>query len=834
MNACFDKLKVEGAGYSKEELEAIRNEANRFIAQHMGKMSDAEMQAALKAEIENKEAQAALTKWRKAIDLDKQAEMMLLGRQASGLRKNNPLLGFRALLVEEHGDVEGLRASAFRRGTAYRVKYHDQLFRGVLEREDPVLWKIWTHDTLEADIAEGMMRISNGKTLEGLPANAARIAKQLHVVEREMLRDLNQNAVAAKATEQYAGPNVHDPVRVQKVSKPQFVAWMLERFDMKDMDDAAAKAARFGEAYDHIVSTIHGEPEERFGHVSAAKAQAAGRDFIPKSSQAWLEHTQTFGYGSLRETWTRMMASRARLLGLMETMGYNYRSNLKTVIENFIAHEPMAPEKRRELLQSEWNGMGTGRIEVLLKHVTGEANIPTNATMANVMSWVRTVTRLSILGAAMPAHLNLWATAAADLHYIGWRGAEGHERGYLSNFADVLKAQFAHLGSQERRDFANTWGIATDGLIHSLYTAFDTQGNVQRNINNLYFNVNLMHPFINSVKLAYAAQLGAMHHNWSGLGFDALPKGQQIVFRNHGITPAMWDVIRTAKAEIGDYRIISPEKLRAIDDETIKAYAAKTSDDRKVRTIRDDIATRYTSMMLDRMDVAVAGVTPKTRADLVGNTQPGNLWGDAARSFAMIKTYPVQMWHSLVGRELYGYGMMRARDALLGGHSGYAFAKIFTLSAALGYISLTIKELAAGKTAPDPMSGDTWMKSMIRGGALGLYGDFLLSAAGDTKKKGIDTLGYLAGPLFGKASEMLDLLHDVMSVPIADQPEKPGARIFRSLYHDVPLNNLLGVRLALDNLIYYNIMEEMNPGYLHRTQRNLERSTGQHYWNMPH
>ena len=50
---------------------------------------------------------------------------------------------------------------------------------------------------------------------------------------------------------------------------------------------------------------------------------------------------------------------------------------------------------------------------------------------------------------------------------------------------------------------------------------------------------------------------------------------------------------------------------------------------------------------------------------------------------------------------------------------------------------------------------------------------------------------------------------------------------------NIPLNNLWYTRAAVDHLIWNNILEQVNPGYLARVRRNTRNNTGQDFWWNP-
>ena len=63
--------------------------------------------------------------------------------------------------------------------------------------------------------------------------------------------------------------------------------------------------------------------------------------------------------------------------------------------------------------------------------------------------------------------------------------------------------------------------------------------------------------------------------------------------------------------------------------------------------------------------------------------------------------------------------------------------------------------------------------------------------------------------------------------------QDPRAKAVRALVNSTPFLNIFYARLALDHLILHSIMESLNPGYLRRYERQVERDNNQTFWLPP-
>mgnify|MGYP001594006474 CR=1 FL=1 len=60
-----------------------------------------------------------------------------------------------------------------------------------------------------------------------------------------------------------------------------------------------------------------------------------------------------------------------------------------------------------------------------------------------------------------------------------------------------------------------------------------------------------------------------------------------------------------------------------------------------------------------------------------------------------------------------------------------------------------------------------------------------------------------------------------------------GAKLLRTGINTLPGINLFYTRAALDYLILYQMQESINPGYLRRMERRIEKENGQKFFLPP-
>ena len=60
-----------------------------------------------------------------------------------------------------------------------------------------------------------------------------------------------------------------------------------------------------------------------------------------------------------------------------------------------------------------------------------------------------------------------------------------------------------------------------------------------------------------------------------------------------------------------------------------------------------------------------------------------------------------------------------------------------------------------------------------------------------------------------------------------------GGDLVRLAKGNIPFANLFYVKGAMDYLVWYQLQEALNPGYLRRMERRVKRENDQEYWLAP-
>lgn len=110
---------------------------------------------------------------------------------------------------------------------------------------------------------------------------------------------------------------------------------------------------------------------------------------------------------------------------------------------------------------------------------------------------------------------------------------------------------------------------------------------------------------------------------------------------------------------------------------------------------------------------------------------------------------------------------------------------------------------------------------------MGIYSDFLF---GEKSRTGNSFETALAGPAGGIFGNGISLYQDIMAGKLGEGPQANAARL---VINNIPGNNLFYVRAALDYTILNSFYEWLNPRYLRRMRRRIEKENNQTFYRQP-
>ena len=736
--------------------------------------------------------------------------------------------GFKALLAGSQMRRAGARDSV----QAQQDSALGDFLGGIIaDMESQNLWKLFISETMARETADALFRLDMPEAkMDGLPKEAIKIAEIIHKYQESARSLENRHGAWVGKVAGYVMRQSHDPFRIRKVSYAEWRDFVLPLLDMEKTFGVRGVTnieASLSTMYDNFASGLHRQfdPDEalqiafRGQGRSIARKVSESRVLYFKDGKAAFDYNERFGTAKFTDAVLGGLESSARAIGLMKKLGTNPQMmimRLMDTVEENLRSDPISKAKFHEQRQS---------ILDLLAILDGSANIPGNQLAARIGANTRVWQSVSKLGGAVVSSFADIPVYAAEAKFQG--------RGFLSGMADAIGGLLQGRGSAEQKAIMNDLGVFFESMRNGVIRRFDTEtnlGGAMTSLQTKFFKWNGLSWWTEvlqkSSALSMSADLAAMRN----LSFDKIRPEMQNILSLYNIDAGKWDLIRQGVIrEVDGRAYMTPEGFINIPRPALENYLnsiGRQVNDASVENLVSDLQASFRAMFVDRAEHAVIETDARTRQFLLRGTKPGTVWGETARFIAQFKSFPVALWQRALGREVYGKGYNSVADFLKNGKGDrLGLVNLILWMTLFGYAAMSAKDILRGKSPRDPNSPSTWLAAMLQGGAFGIYGDFLF---GEMKNRfGGGFLATLAGPTFGTVEDIADIYGRLRS------GEDAAAATFRTTVANTPFANLFYARIALDYLILYRIQEWMNPGYLRRMERRIERENAQQFLIRP-
>lgn len=669
--------------------------------------------------------------------------------------------------------------------------------------------------------------------------NAARQIAETVLPLVNMTRD-RLNAAGARIAEatDYVAHTEHDPRKMRAAAGPgrspdeAFGAWWqaeqprwseqaFEDVTPREGESTQQARTRFARSvFDALVSGIHmtavGQTGIKFeGPGNLSKRVSQPRLIRYKDAQSWIEHQQQFGSSpTLMASIMATLDKSARQVALMEKLGTNPGGNFNTLIG-----------KIEETYRSDLDGLEKFRGKVAgLKNVMGRLdgslNIPENQMWANIAASTRTIESMSSLGGVGVTHFaSIWPTVTSEMVH--------HGISRLETLGNMVPALTRGKGSAERQAILADLGAYASGLSRDMFSRWQPDDPIPGRISslaNVFMKYTGIHYVFDNTQAAVREMLAQQLGRSVDKSFAQLDPHLSQMLGKYGLGEEEWNLLRAVKdMPVSEgRRYMTPNMAREIDPEAAQAYATARglADTEAVsRSLSDKLLSYYSDA------AAHAVVTPgvRERAILLGSTRPGSLGGELLRFTTQFKMWPVAAMSQVIGREI--FMSLSAKEA------AWNLGTLTALSAAFGYLRMTINDVATGRPVRNPMDPKTMLAGMAQGGGVGILGDFLF---GETNRMGGGLVSTLMGPIASDADTLVQLFNKFRADATDPAHNKHKNGQFADLWPDlahfawrhVPFANLVYLKGALDYMIAYHLFEAASPGWWERTNRRLQKEQG--------
>jgi len=635
------------------------------------------------------------------------------------------------------------------------------------------------------------------------------------------LRDrFNRNGGDIGQLEDWGMPHHHSQLEVAKAGREKWIADitpMLDREHYFNPDGTRMDDAQLHDFLGNAWTTIATggankvEPGKFAGGGARANRGNASRQIHFKDADSYMKYQEAYGERSLYEVLTHHIESVAKDIALVETLGPNPDNTFRYFKDKAVRDGKLAdPIKSGKLDEAAVNS------ENLYNIVAGKSMPVASESLAKGFDTLRNWLVASRLGSAVISSFSDEATMQLT--------AKLNNLPAMQLLANELKTLNPANRLEER--VANRAGLGLRTMVASLNRFGQTglRDGFSKRLSSAVIRVQGLNAITEARRRAFGvtmmSAIGSVAKNHKSL--SALDAMDHRILLSKGITETDFQVWKKAQLENwgdGNNTMLTPESIYRIPDEALKDLGDPVR-------LREQAATKLLAHTLEETDVAVIEPGAKERSMTGAGLQRGTWKGELAKSFFLFKSFPLAMIQRHWNR---GMSMPNA-----GGRAAY-LATLMAATTVLGAASMQVSEVLNGR---DPRSlnpsdkGGTrnWIQAMLKGGSLGIYGDFLFS---DASQYGQSPVASFMGPVVGMGEDVFNLTQGNIMQAMQGKDTHLGAEIVKFGKSNTPGASLWYAKAALDHLIFHQLQEYYSPGYLSTMKSRAQREFGQQYYWEP-
>lgn len=618
--------------------------------------------------------------------------------------------------------------------------------------------------------------------------------------------------------ENWGIPQHHSMEKVGRVSQDKWVSDVIGKLDRKYYikDDGqlmsdAELTAFLGEAYNTIATGGLNKLSDTGMRISGARSNRgnASRQIHFKDADSYLEYQREYGDRSLWEVMVGHLEGISKDIALVETYGPNPDHVFRSILDEVTAEQATANPERTGRIKRLSNST-----ENLYNFIAGKTQPIANPHIARWSDNIRNWMVASRLGSALLASFSDLGTM-----YMSAKVANiPMNRLFMNQLEAMNPANRTELARARRA------GLAMESLLGSVNRwAMDNMGpSVSRWAATAVMRASGLTAWTDAHKRAYGVtMMGSLGEVVSRTpDLRSLDDNDFRILKSKGITDQDFSVWKLAQQEDwgnGNTTMLTPESIMRIPDAALQHIGPP-------ERVRFEAMRRLLGAVSEEVDMAV--ITPGAREQVLtgGGLQRGTWKGELTRSVFLFKSFPISVVMRHWTRAM---GMPSA-----GGRAAY-IATFLASTTILGALSQQLNDLASGRNARDMTGKDAgkfWLGALLKGGGLGLYGDFLLS---DHTRYGGGALASMLGPVAGLVDDVVKLGQGIPLNAVEGKPEQTGGDLVKLGKGLIPGANLWYAKAALDHMIFNQMQEYFSPGYLRKVEQRSKKNFNQTYWWRP-
>lgn len=532
---------------------------------------------------------------------------------------------------------------------------------------------------------------------------------------------------------------------------------------------------------------------------------------------AWMDYAEQFGRGGLYGAVMGDLDRSGKNAALMARWGPSPEAARAAEIERL----SQAARKRGDV--GVVDKLNSGLRQAEFEAVNGAGSAPESLRLAMIGRSVRLAEVLSKLGGVVLSALSDGSFAAQRMKRAGGT--------YLDGYGGIVRG-VARLQGEEGKAVADALDVgARSAAAHltSRFAAADGPLGWASYAQRLFYKVNGFEAWMDGARSGVAEMLSSIWGRQADRAWSALEVGTREDFERYGLNKQAWELLRGGVMSLEDgRRYLTTDAADAADEAGVLAWAgtktkglsaeAKTA---AADAARGELRLRLQTLAQAAIDDALTEPRARETVSLTRGLKPGTIAGEAARTFTQFLSFS----QAVIGRHL-----APAMRGYAGQQPVALMAHMIVASTALGYLSLQMKQLVKGRELRgtenddgDNLTGSLFIASLLQGGGLGLYGDFLF---GEANRNGLPaTISSFMGPAVSDAEKLFGIVNKAVWGD-ADEREDAGGDAVKFAITSAPGANLWYTRWLLDYLVLWRMQEAMSPGYLERYEKRVEDREG--------
>jgi hypothetical protein len=722
------------------------------------------------------------------------------------------------------GDGKSNFLSSESRGNAIRANAIRQMI-DTFEAVDARIWGLFENQEGVRQLTKAMFgeQVADPKVAGG--------AKAWLDVAEQMRQQFNAAGGDIGRLENWALPQHHSQLKVGQAGRDKWVADifpMLDRRKYINLDGSSMSDQEvinfLNNAYFSIATGGINKitPGAQSGIGMMANRNAESRSLHFRDADTYLAYQQQYGEKSLWDVMTGHVSGLAKEIAALETYGPNPHLMFRALVETHLKDQAMTSPDKSMTLQEQARDL-----QRLYDFVSGAMTPIVNKQLASSFDTLRNWLVASRLGSAV-------ITALADEATVQLT-ARVNNLPALELFRNEAAAM--NLFNRKEEALANRAGLALDTALNSLNRwGEDHLGNTWSNkMASTVMRASGLEALDGARRRAFGttmmSALGEIAGKYGKL--TDLDKSDYRILLSKGITEENFQTWKLAELERwgAGNGVLTPESIMQIPTSKLEAAGLikpGVDIEAQASNLRRDAVIRLLGSVLEETDMAVIRPGAIENFQTGAGLERGTMKGELTRSFFLFKSFPWAMIHRHWMR---GLGM-----ETVGGKASY-IASLIAATTVLGAVSQTVNDALSGKDPRNynPFQGEhgakNWVAAMLKGGSLGLYGDFLFANATQHSQTGVTAT--LLGPVAGLVDQAFALTQGNIVQAAQGKDTKFGGELVNFIKGNLPGGNLWYAKAGLDHLIFNQLSDYFSPGYLRRVQDRARKDFGQEYFWRP-